>query len=168
MSGVFLWAFMLLLHVRHLCWGQPQLVLLSGISTSSSPWEKTECWLYLICQLLLPSSRTLLDAGLWCSFFADLPPDRRGESCPHIGILGARERKSSNEVVQSLGEVHDRLSKYSGYLSRHLNTEQKYIGYTVCALIVCDSVWTRLWTWVSVYRSGALGSSSRVEWFEPG
>lgn len=96
MSGVFSWAFMIV-HVRHSCWGQPQLVLLSGISSSSSPCEKTEweCWLHFICKLCLSCSGTLLDNRLLTQlfFFADLPQDRRGERYLHIGILRAINRK---------------------------------------------------------------------------
>lgn len=47
--------------------------------------------------------QNLIRCGFRCSFFfADLPPDRWGGSCPHIGILGVNKAKLEGEVVRSL------------------------------------------------------------------
>lgn len=50
--------------------------------------------------------QNLIRCGFRCSFFffADLPPDRWGGSCPHIGILGVNEAKLEGEVVRSLSK----------------------------------------------------------------
>lgn len=65
-----------------MCCGQPQLVLLSGISTSTSPWEKTKCWLNRIYSF---SSKNM--SRHWCSFFADSPLNIWAKACPRIDIL---------------------------------------------------------------------------------
>lgn len=41
--------------------------------------------------------KKILDSD--AAFFADLPPDRWGESRPHIGILGEIQRKKFVQVV---------------------------------------------------------------------
>lgn len=127
---------MLSLHLRHVCWGQPQLVLLSGTSTSTSPWEKTECWLNWIYSLFLPWSKNLIRQWRVMQLFADLPPDRWGEMCPHIGILGVKER---NLLKIKLIWVRDRDITSL--------TQHTQIGYTagVC-ICVCG------WMYVNIFQ----------------
>lgn len=55
--------------------------------------------------------KKILDSD--AAFFADLPPDRWGESRPHIGILGEIQRKKFVQVVILTSEMFSNIiSKY--------------------------------------------------------
>lgn len=85
----------------------------------------------------------------WCSFFADLPPDRRGESCPHIGILGGIQRETFMQVVI--------LATPAIYLNINWN----YIIYGRDLVCVCVCAWT--WFCTTAVLGAAVLSNSGLD-----
>lgn len=141
-SVVCLCAFMLALHIRHVCWGQPQLVLLSGTSTSTSPWEKNKTADFTeFSHFFFLQAKTWLQSDLWCCFFADLPPDRWGESCPHIGILGVTEKVKKRGGVKftQVRDRHNNLRLIQSSTQHTPATNRMYMWVCEC-FWVCTAV----------------------------
>ena len=66
--------------------------------------------------------------------FADLPPDRWGESCPHIGILGVTEKVKERGGVK-FTQVRDRHNNLRLIQSSTQHTPATNRMYTVCVYV---------------------------------
>lgn len=138
---------MLALHIRHVCWGQPQLVLPSGTSTSTSPWEKSECWLNWYCSLFPDCTVTCDAAFCWLTIW-------------HMGRELSSHWHSGNdrEQVKEIGSV-----KFMKLCDRHNNlwdySNQSTNRICVCVSVnkcVCFWVCTAVVLWAAMPRDISL------------
>lgn len=114
------------LNIRHIYCGQPQLMLLSGISTSTSPCEKTERWLSWICSLFLPSGEKLIRQWLVMQLFCWLTTWQMGtELSSHWHSGSVRETVTARGGLKFM-QVHER---------------HNFWYYCVCVNSLCVPQW---------------------------